>query len=120
MTIHYKIGDHDNRPWGTWAVLAVGAHYIIKQITVMPDKILSLQLHHHRNEHWIIIQGQARVTLGEKEFSAQQNDQLFIPAETKHRIANIGQEPLIFIEIQTGAILDETDIVRFADAYGRN
>ncbi len=119
MTITYKIGDKDIRPWGTWEVLDVGTNYIVKRITVLPDKLLSLQLHHHRSEHWIITNGTAEVTLQDTIQSVPQNGHVFIPIETKHRIANKTNEPIIFIEIQTGDLLDETDIVRFKDQYGR-
>lgn len=119
MSIHYKVADRDTRPWGTWEVVDVGQKHIVKKITVMPNKILSLQLHHHRYEHWIIVQGIANVTLDDQTFLANENSAVFIQKEQKHRIANNTNEPLIFIEIQTGDILDENDIVRFEDSYGR-
>lgn len=119
MSVSYKIGEKDTRPWGTWEVLDVGDQYIVKRITVMPGKILSLQMHHHRAEHWIIAQGTAEVTLGNKIFKAPQDTPVYIQKEQKHRIANRTEEPLIFIEVQTGDTLDENDIVRFEDQYGR-
>lgn len=119
MTVTYKIGEKDTRPWGDWEVIDVGPTYIVKRIRVLPDKKLSLQLHHHRDEHWIIAQGTAQVTLGEKVFDAPANTPVFIPVGEKHRIANLTQEPVVFIEVQTGDTLDETDIVRLEDSYGR-
>lgn len=119
MTIFYKKGDMDTRPWGTWEVIEAGEGYIVKKITVLPGKILSLQLHHHRAEHWIIVSGSAEVTLGENVFTAPQNTAVYIDKEQKHRIANNTDNPMVFIEIQTGDTLDENDIVRFEDRYGR-
>ena len=119
MSVTYKVGESDTRPWGTWEVLDVGAEYIVKKITVMPGKILSLQMHHYRSEHWIIAYGEAEVTLGDKVFTAPQNTPVYIEKEQKHRIANKTDKPMIFIEIQTGKTLDENDIVRFEDSYGR-
>ena len=119
MTVNYKKGEKDNRPWGDWEVLDVGENYIVKRIRVLPNKKLSLQMHHHRSEHWIISEGTAQVTLDEKTFEAPANTPIFIEIEQKHRIANETQMPVVFIEIQTGDTLDENDIVRFEDAYGR-
>lgn len=119
MAVSYKIGDKDTRPWGTWEVVTVGENYIVKKICVNPGQTLSLQMHHHRDEHWIITSGQAVVTLGEKQFDALENTPVFIKAGQKHRIANKTEQPVIFIEIQTGHTLDENDIVRFEDQYGR-
>jgi len=119
MTINYKTGDKDTRPWGTWEVIAVGPNYIVKRICVSPNQQLSLQLHHHRDEHWIIADGVAEVTLDDKIFTAPSNTAIFIKAEQKHRIANRTATPVTFIEVQTGDQLDENDIVRLEDIYGR-
>lgn len=119
MSILYKTGDKDTRPWGTWEVLDVGANYIVKKICVWPGKILSLQMHHHRAEHWIIADGTAEVTLGDKVFTAVSDTAVYIEKEQKHRIANKTDVPMTFIEVQTGETLDESDIVRFEDSYGR-
>ena len=119
MTINYQVGDRDTRPWGTWEVIAVGSCYIVKKITVMPGQQLSLQLHHHRDEHWIIADGTAEVTLGDKILTAPANTPIFIPAEQKHRIGNKTDSPVVIIEVQTGDTLDESDIVRLEDRYGR-
>ena len=119
MSINYNVGDHDTRPWGTWEVIAVGENHIVKKIVVMPEQQLSLQLHNHRDEHWIIAEGTAEVTLDEKVFSAPANTPIFIKVGEKHRIANRTKEPVVFIEVQTGTTLDENDIVRLEDNYGR-
>jgi mannose-6-phosphate isomerase-like protein (cupin superfamily) len=115
----YKSGDKDRRPWGTWEVLDVGAKHAVKRIMVEPGKILSLQLHHHRDEHWIIVRGTATVTVGAETYARRENESVFIPRMTQHRIGNDTQEPMEFIEIQTGDDLREDDIVRLEDAYGR-
>jgi mannose-6-phosphate isomerase-like protein (cupin superfamily) len=118
-TMSYKPGDSDKRPWGTWHVLDVGPRHAVKRIMVEPGKVLSLQLHHHRDEHWIIVKGVATVTVGESVVTKQENEAVFIPRETKHRIANDTEHPMEFIEVQTGDELREDDIVRLEDAYGR-
>lgn len=120
MATNYKKGDFDIRPWGTWEVLDSGEHFCVKKITVNPGAILSLQLHNFRAEHWIIAEGEAMVVLGEDAFYRQANDSVYIPVKTKHRIKNTSKDKkLVFIEIQTGEMLDESDIVRFEDCYGR-
>ena len=120
MTTVYQKGDNDTRPWGKWEVLDTGEHFCVKRITVNPNAILSLQMHHFRAEHWIIVQGEAMVILGEDTLYRKANDSIYIPVKTKHRIKNNSStKPLIFIEIQTGETLDENDIVRFEDNYGR-
>lgn len=115
----YVRGQKDSRPWGTWEVIDAGDGYCVKKICVTPGNILSLQLHHHRAEHWIIVSGEALVTLGDDKFVKKANESVYIPAETKHRIQNNTQQDMTFIEIQTGENLDESDIVRFEDSYGR-
>lgn len=119
MANNYKRGDKDNRPWGTWEVLDSGDGFCVKRICVTPGNILSLQLHHFRSEHWIIVKGEAVVTLGDEKIAKKANESVYIPAETKHRIQNDTAENMEFIEIQTGDNLDENDIVRFEDSYGR-
>lgn len=119
MAQHYSVGDEDERPWGRWEVLACGEGYVVKELTVNPGEILSLQSHEHRAEHWVIIEGQAEVTLGETTSRKTKDETLFIPIGAKHRIANTGKAPLRFVEIQTGAILSESDFVRYEDNYGR-
>ena len=120
MTINYKKGDTDTRPWGKWEVLDAGEHFCVKKITVHPGAILSLQLHNFRDEHWVIAEGEAMVVLGEDTLYKKANDSIYIPVKTKHRIKNTSSSlQLIFIEVQTGENLDENDIVRFEDSYGR-
>jgi len=117
--IEYNIGDVGERPWGSWKVLAVDQNFVIKRIDVKPGHRLSLQRHHHRSEHWTIIIGEAKITIGDTIKNIGLNDTVFIPAKTKHQIQNESYGTLSFIEIQTGPILDEDDIERFADDYGR-
>lgn len=119
MINNYKRGDHDTRPWGEWEVIDCGNGFCVKRITVNPKGILSLQLHHFRAEHWIIVNGTATVTLEDEIITKKAGENVYIPIETKHRIQNNAAEPLIFIEIQSGKNLDENDIVRYEDAYGR-
>lgn len=120
MSTNYKKGDFDTRPWGMWEVLESGEHFCVKKITVNPQAILSLQMHIFRAEHWIIAEGEAMIILGEDTLYRKANDSVYIPVKTKHRIKNNSDnKPLIFIEIQTGETLDEGDIVRFEDNYGR-
>jgi mannose-6-phosphate isomerase-like protein (cupin superfamily) len=118
--VGYKAGDSDTRPWGTWLVLDVGPRHVVKRISVHPGKILSLQLHHHRDEHWVIVQGAATVTVGDAVVERNENETVFIPRGTMHRIANNTDRMMEFIEIQTGDDLREDDIVRLEDAYGRS
>ena len=119
MKNNYKKGDHDTRPWGTWEVLDAGEGFCVKRICVTPGNILSLQSHNFRNEHWIIVVGNAMVTLGDEKFSKKAGENVFIPVKVKHRIQNDSQEMLEFIEVQTGENLDENDIIRYEDSYGR-
>lgn len=108
-----------HRPWGAYTVLEEGPHFKIKRIEVKPGASLSLQMHHHRSEHWIVVQGKASVLNDDKEMILNVNESTFIPAEHKHRLENVGSEQLVMIEVQTGSYLGEDDIVRFADVYGR-
>lgn len=119
MSIAYKQNEKGVRPWGTWEVLAILEKGIVKRISVLPHSSLSLQLHHHRQEHWYITLGTAQVTLGEEKRILSFGESIDIPKETKHRIENLTDNPVEFIEIQTGEILDENDIVRFEDIYNR-
>lgn len=119
MATTYKRGDADTRPWGTWEVLEAADNYCVKKICVTSGNILSLQLHHYRSEHWIIVEGEAVVTLGDEKLVKKANESVYIPAETKHRIQNDTTSDMIFIEVQTGENLDENDIVRLEDKYGR-
>jgi mannose-1-phosphate guanylyltransferase/mannose-6-phosphate isomerase len=108
-----------HRPWGSYTVLEEGPGYKIKRVVVKPGASLSMQLHRHRSEHWVVISGTAKVVNGDKGFLVQANESTFIPVGNKHRLANEGTEPLVIIEVQTGAYVGEDDIVRFEDVYGR-
>lgn len=107
------------RPWGSFTVLENGDQYKIKRILVHPKARLSLQLHHRRSEHWVVVTGTARVTRGEEVYDLAVNESTYIPMNTKHRLENPGETPLQIIEVQSGHYLGEDDIVRFQDDYGR-
>jgi mannose-1-phosphate guanylyltransferase/mannose-6-phosphate isomerase len=108
-----------HRPWGSYTVLEEGPRYKVKRVTVHAGGRLSLQLHHQRSEHWVVIAGTARVTRGEEVFELHVGQSTAIPVETKHRLENPGQDTLHIIEVQNGPYLGEDDIVRFKDDYGR-
>ena len=108
-----------HRPWGTYTVLEEDPSYKIKRIEVKPGASLSLQMHHHRSEHWIVVSGMAKVVNGEKELFVRTNESTYIPAGHKHRLENPGVLDLVMIEVQSGQYLGEDDIVRFEDIYGR-
>mgnify|MGYP003815396647 CR=1 FL=1 len=107
------------RPWGSYSVLEEGPHYKIKRIEVLPGARLSLQMHHHRSEHWVVVAGAAQVEIDGRERLLVENQAVDIPTAATHRLANPGKVPLEIIEIQSGPYLEEDDIVRFDDAYGR-
>lgn len=107
------------RPWGTYTVLEEGPRFKIKRIVVKPGASLSLQMHHHRSEHWIVVNGMAHVTNGETEHFVRPNESTYIPAGNRHRVKNPGVVDLVMIEVQSGDYLGEDDIVRFQDVYGR-
>lgn len=115
----YKIHQTVYRPWGTYTILEEGPNFKIKRIVVNPEASLSLQMHHHRSEHWVVVSGCANVQNGENTIILKENESTFIPPKTKHRLQNLNQAPLIIIEVQTGSYLGEDDIVRFDDVYGR-
>jgi mannose-1-phosphate guanylyltransferase/mannose-6-phosphate isomerase len=108
-----------HRPWGSYDSIESGERFQVKRIVVAPGAALSLQMHHHRAEHWIVVRGTARVTRGEETFLLTENESTYIPTGTRHRLENPGKLPLEIIEVQSGAYLGEDDIVRFDDAYGR-
>jgi mannose-6-phosphate isomerase-like protein (cupin superfamily) len=118
--VRYERGESDTRPWGRWEVLDTGERHCVKRITVVPGGILSLQLHHHREEHWVVVSGQARVTRGEETIELGPSQSVFLPREIRHRVMNPGDVPLELIEVQYGEDLDENDIVRLEDRYGRS
>jgi mannose-1-phosphate guanylyltransferase/mannose-6-phosphate isomerase len=116
----HKLHREVYRPWGTYTVLETGANFKIKRIEVKPGASLSLQMHYHRSEHWIVVSGMARVVNGGNELFVNTNESTYIPAGHKHRLENPGVLPLVMIEVQSGAYLGEDDIVRFDDIYGRS
>ena len=107
------------RPWGDYEGVAAGDRSQVKQISVKPGEKLSLQMHHHRAEHWIVVEGTARVTKGDEEILLTENQSTYIPLGVTHRLENPGEIPLTLIEVQSGSYLGEDDIVRFDDIYGR-
>lgn len=115
----YKSHTKVYRPWGAYTVLEEGSRFKIKRIEVKPGASLSLQMHHHRSEHWIVVSGVAKVINGETELIVNTNESTFIPAGHKHRLENCGVVELVMIEVQSGDYLGEDDIVRFKDNYGR-
>ena len=107
------------RPWGSYEGIDNGDKYQVKHIIVSPGAKLSLQMHHKRAEHWIVVSGTARVTCDDKVFPLNENQSTYIPLGSRHRLENTGSEPLHLIEVQSGSYLGEDDIVRFEDTYGR-
>jgi mannose-1-phosphate guanylyltransferase/mannose-6-phosphate isomerase len=107
------------RPWGWYDSVDVGERFQVKRISVKPGAALSLQLHHHRAEHWIVVKGVAKVTNHDQTFLLNENQSTYIPPEVKHRLENPGTVDLEMIEVQSGDYLGEDDIVRFDDSYGR-
>ena len=108
-----------HRPWGTYTVLEEGPHYKMKRIVVKPGASLSLQVHKHRSEHWVVVSGTAEVVNGEQILRLEHDQSTYIPAGHRHRLSNPGVEDLMILEVQTGSYLGEDDIVRFDDKYGR-
>ncbi|HEM8997991.1 mannose-1-phosphate guanylyltransferase/mannose-6-phosphate isomerase [Burkholderia sp. 9775_39] len=115
----YKVHRTVHRPWGTYTVLEEGPRFKIKRIVVKPGASLSLQMHHHRSEHWVVVSGMAKVVNGDREFLVAIDESTYIPAGHKHRLENPGIVDLVMIEVQSGEYLGEDDIVRFEDNYGR-
>ena len=113
------------RPWGSYTLLEEGDRYKIKRITVKPQESLSLQLHYHRSEHWVVVKGTAKVVLEDEngkldEFFIKEDESMYVPKTKKHRLSNPGKVPLEIIEVQFGEYVGEDDIVRFDDKYHRN
>jgi mannose-1-phosphate guanylyltransferase/mannose-6-phosphate isomerase len=108
-----------HRPWGSYDGIESGERFQVKRIVVEPGASLSLQMHYHRAEHWIVVRGTARVTRGDETYLLTENESTYIPPGTRHRLENPGKLPLEIIEVQSGAYLGEDDIVRFQDSYGR-
>jgi len=123
-----RADDHDahklhrtvHRPWGTFTTLEDSDRYKIKRLVVTPGHSLSLQMHHHRSEHWVVVSGMASIVNGDRNISLGPNQSTYIPAGCQHRLSNPGKLPLVLIEVQSGEYLGEDDIVRFEDVYGRS
>ncbi len=109
-----------HRPWGTYRAIHAGDRVLVKHIMVKPGAQLSLQMHHHRAEHWVVVSGTARVVRGKDEIMLREDQSTYIPLGIRHRLENPGKIPLHLIEVQTGGYLGEDDIVRFEDEYGRD
>ena len=109
----------DHRPWGWFESLAIGDRFQVKRIVVHPGAALSLQSHHHRAEHWIVVEGTAKVTIDDREQLVSENQSVYIPLGAVHRMENPGKVPMVLIEVQTGAYLGEDDIIRYEDVYAR-
>ena len=109
----------EKRPWGWYDVIDEGDRYKVKCIEVKPGQKLSLQKHHHRAEHWVVVSGTAMIECDGKEKLLTENESTYIPIGAKHRLSNQGSEPLLLVEIQSGSYLGEDDIIRYADNYGR-
>ena len=108
-----------HRPWGSYTILETGSRYKIKRILVNPGEKLSMQMHYHRSEHWVVVKGSAKVTIGNKEAFVHENESVYVPKSTMHRLENPGKVPLEIIEVQNGEYTGEDDIVRCDDIYGR-
>ncbi len=117
---HTGVAATEMRPWGSFTTLEEGPGYKIKRIEVNPGHRLSLQMHHHRSEHWIVVSGTAKVTCGDKEKILGANQSTYVPQCTSHRLENPGVIKLILIEVQNGEYLGEDDIIRFQDDYSRH
>ena len=113
------LASREIRPWGSFTTLEEGAGYKIKRIEVNPGHRLSLQMHHHRSEHWIVVSGTAKVTCGDREMILSSNQSTYVPQCTTHRLENPGVINLVLIEVQNGQYLGEDDIIRFSDDYAR-
>jgi mannose-1-phosphate guanylyltransferase/mannose-6-phosphate isomerase len=109
----------DHRPWGWFESLVLGPRFQVKRIVVHPGAALSLQSHHHRAEHWIVVEGTARVTIDDKVQLVTENQSVYIPLGAVHRMENPGKVPMVLIEVQTGSYLGEDDIIRYEDVYAR-
>ncbi|MBN2207912.1 MAG: phosphomannose isomerase type II C-terminal cupin domain [Candidatus Coatesbacteria bacterium] len=111
--------EKEQRPWGRFEVLLDEPGYKVKRVTVEPGKRLSLQFHHHRSEHWHIVLGEGFATIGDREIVVGAGQSIDIPSNVQHRLENAGGVPLVFVEVQRGSKLVESDIVRLQDDYGR-
>ena len=112
MSVNYCTGEELERPWGKWQVLDTGDRYAVKRLVIKPSHGISLQVHMHRDEHWIVTSGKGLLTLRDQKQQISANDHVFIAAGEYHQAINSGQENLVMVEIQVGETLDETDIIR--------
>ena len=119
MSTDYLVGQSDQRPWGTWEIVAVGSGYAVKRIVVKPGQRLSLQRHKFRGEHWVVVAGEGRVTRDAEVLTIGSGEHVLIGRGAVHRIENPGAADLVFIEVQHGERLEESDIERLQDDYGR-
>lgn len=118
-TVRTETIERTHRPWGWFETVSEAAGHKIKRLGVLPDQQLSLQKHNQRSEHWVVVQGTARVTLGERVFDLHQGEHCDIALGQVHRIANLTPDPVEIVEVQFGSYLGEDDIVRLQDDYGR-
>lgn len=119
MRNRYLVGERDARPWGSWEVVAASEAYVVKRIVVSPGSRLSLQRHRHRGEHWIVVEGDGLVTRDADRIPVGPGAAVHLPLGCVHRIENASESNLVFIEVQWGDLLDENDIERLDDDYGR-
>jgi mannose-6-phosphate isomerase len=117
--VRYAVGESATRPWGTWEVLATGEGYTLKRIVVNPGQRLSLQYHRFRSEHWTVVQGVAEAQINGRVSALTAGESVYVHLGAHHRLKNISDTPLVMIEVQTGACLDESDIIRLEDDYAR-
>ena len=116
---YFKKKNVYHRPWGRYVNLFEGKNFLVKELTINSKSSISLQKHHYRSEHWMVTQGKPKITLDKKKFFKKENDSIFIPVGAIHRIENLYKKPVKIMEVQTGPILKESDIVRYKDVYGR-
>ena len=116
---YFKKNNIFYRPWGSYTNLFAGKNFLIKELNVKPNGILSLQKHFHRSEHWVITKGKPKITLNKKTFFKKKDETIFIPKGAIHRIQNTNKKSVKIMEAQLGTILKESDIVRYEDIYGR-
>lgn len=119
MANRYEVGESDVRPWGTWEVIAGGSDYVVKRIVVTPGSRLSLQRHKFREEHWVVVAGEGVVTRDDERIAVSSGSVVHLPLGCVHRVENPSASDLVFIEVQRGDPLDENDIERLEDDYGR-
>ena len=115
----YRVAEEAERPWGKWVVLETGRRFTVKRLTLKPGANLSLQRHRWRDEHWTVVEGKAEVGIDGSTRILAENQSVFIPAGALHRLCNAGADELVVVEVQYGKMLDEADIERFDDSYGR-